>query len=108
LLIVPDWTGRPFSVAVRYYLWQLGTPERQIFATVLWDPDDLGKVETWAARGDANYLLIQDAEGVMDEVTDSLGLPPINRELVLFAWRDRAWQKTRSWPIPPDLINRSH
>jgi hypothetical protein len=31
LLIVPAWNGSPFGVAVRYSLWQLSTPERQIF-----------------------------------------------------------------------------
>jgi hypothetical protein len=107
VLIVPAWTGSPFAVAVRYRLWQLGTPERQIFATVVWDPDDLAKVATWAARGDAKYLLVQDAEGVMDEVTDSLELPRINHELVLFGWQDGAWQKVKSWPVPPELINRT-
>jgi hypothetical protein len=103
LLIVPVWNSNPFGVAVRYNLWQLGMPDRQIFATILWDADDFAKATTWAARGEANYLLIQDAEGVMDEVIDSLGLPGINHELVLFGWRDGAWQKVKSWPVPPEL-----
>jgi hypothetical protein len=103
LLIVPVWDSSPFAVAVRYNLWQLGMPERQIFATILWDHDDFAKAATWAARGEANYLLVQDAEGVMDEVTDLLGLPRINHELVLFGWQDGAWQKVKSWPVPPDL-----
>ena len=81
LLIVPVEASSPFAVAVRYNLWELGVPGRQIFATILWEADDLAKVATWAAQGEANYLLIQDAEGVMDEVTDSLGLPRINHEL---------------------------
>jgi hypothetical protein len=105
LLIVPAWNG-PFGVALRYSLWQRGKPERQIFATIMWDFDDLAKVATWAARGDANYLVLQDAEGEMDDVTDLLGLPRLNHELVLFAWRDGAWQRVKSWPVPPDLINR--
>jgi hypothetical protein len=108
LLIVPAWNGSPFGVAVRYSLWQLSTPERQIFATVLWDDNDLAKVTTWAARGDAKYLLVQDAEGVMDEVTDLLGLPRLNHELVLFGWQDGAWQKVKSWPVPPHLIKRDN
>jgi len=103
LLIVPVWNSNPFGVAVRYNLWQLGMPDRQIFATILWDADDFAKAATWAARGEANYLLIQDAEGVMDEVIDSLGLPRINHELVLFGWQDGAWQKVKSWPVSPDL-----
>lgn len=103
LLIVPVKNSSPFAVAVRYNLWQLGMPDRQIFATILWEADDLAKVATWAARGEANYLLVQDAEGVMNEVTDSLGLPRINHELVLFGWQDGAWQRVKSWPVPPDL-----
>jgi hypothetical protein len=104
LLIVPVWDSSPFAVAVRYNLWQLGMPERQIFATILWRHNaDFAKVATWTARNEANYLLIQDAEGAMDEVTDSLGLPRINHELVLFGWQDGAWHKVKSWPVPPDL-----
>jgi hypothetical protein len=105
LLIVPAWNG-PFGVALDYILWQHGQPERPIFATVLWDYDDLAKVATWAARGDANYLVLQDAEGEMDEVTRFLGLPRLNHEVVLFAWRDGTWKAVKSWPVPPDLINR--
>jgi hypothetical protein len=103
LLIVPVWNSNPFGVAVRYNLWQLGMPDRQIFATVLWDADDFAKAATWAAQGEANYLLIQDAEGVMDEVTDALGLRRINHELVLFGWQGGAWEKVKSWPVSPDL-----
>jgi hypothetical protein len=104
LLIVPVWDRSPFAVAVRYNLWQLGMPERQIFATILWRHNsDFAKAATWMGRNEANYLLIQDAEGVMDEVTDSLGLPRINHELVLFGWQDGAWHKVKSWPVPPDL-----
>jgi len=107
LLIVPVWNSNPFGVAVRYNLWHLGMPDRQIFSTILWDADDFAKAATWAARGEANYLLIQDAEGVMDEVMDSLGLPGINHELVLFGWQDGAWQKVKSWPVAPDLDGSS-
>src|SRR5713101_4585447 len=95
LLIVPVWNSSPFGVAVRYNLWQLGMPEQQIVATILWDSDDFAKVASWAARGEANYLLVQDAEGVMDEETDTLGLPRINHELVLFVWRDGEWEKVK-------------
>ena len=90
LLIVPVENSSPFAVAIRYNLWQLGMPGRQIIVTILWEVEDLAKVATWAARGEANYLLVQDAEGVMDEVTDSLGLPRINHELALFGWQDGA------------------
>ena len=106
VLIVPYWNSSPFGVAVRYNLWQLGVPEQQIAATILWDPGDFAKVASWAARGEADYLLIQDAEGVMDTVSDTLGLPRLNHELVLFGWRDGAWKQVKSWPVPPDLIHR--
>jgi hypothetical protein len=103
LLIVPVWDGSPFAVAVRYHLWQLGVPERQIFATVLWDTDDFAKAATWEVHGEANYLLVQDAGGAMDQVTDLLGLPRINNELALFGRQDGAWQKMKSWPVLPNL-----
>jgi hypothetical protein len=103
VLIVPVENSSPFAVAVRYNLWQLGMPGRQIFATILWEANDLARVATWAAGGEENYLLVQDAEGVMDEVIDLLGLPRINHELVLFGWQDGAWQRIKSWPVPPDL-----
>jgi hypothetical protein len=64
---------------------------------------DTHESEVFGSHSEANYLLIQDAEGVMDEVMDSLGLPGINHELVLFGWQDGAWQKVKSWPVPPDL-----
>jgi hypothetical protein len=103
LLIVPVWDGSPFAVAVRYHLWQLGVPGRQIFATVLWDTDDFAKAATWEVHGEANYLLVQDAGGAMDQVTDLLGLPRINNELALFGRQDGAWQKMKSWPVLPNL-----
>jgi hypothetical protein len=103
LLIVPFWNS-PFGVAVRYNLWQLGIPEKEIAGTILWESDEFPKVASWAARGEADYLLVQDAEGVMDEETDALGLPPLNHELVLFVWQDGTWKKVKSWPVPPGLI----
>jgi hypothetical protein len=86
---------------------RLLSAQEKTLASVEWDADDFAKAATWAARGDANYLLLQDAEGVMDEVTDSLGLPRINHELALFGWQDGAWQKMKSWPVPPDLDGSS-
>jgi hypothetical protein len=105
LLIVPYWQSSPFGVAVRYNLWRPGAPEEQIVATIL-DPNDFAKVASWAARGEVNYLIIQDAEGLMNEETDTLGLPRLNHELVLFVWRDGAWHQVKSWPVPPALIVR--
>jgi hypothetical protein len=103
LLIVPVWDGSPFAVAVRYHLWQLDVPDRRILATILWESDDIAKAAIWAARGEANYLLVQDAEGAMGEVTDLLGLPRIDHQLVLFGWQNGAWRKMKSWPVPPNL-----
>lgn len=107
VLIVPFWNSLPFGVAVRYNLWRPGVPEKPIVATILWEEEDFAKVASWAARGDADYLVIQDAEGKMDEAADSLGLPRINRELVLFVWRDGKWERLKSWPVPPALIHRN-
>jgi hypothetical protein len=63
----------------------------------------LQKRQLGRREGRRIYLLVQDAEGVMDEVTDSLGLPRINHELVLFGGHDGAWEKVKSWPVPPEL-----
>ncbi|MEA2796740.1 MAG: hypothetical protein QOI87_4120 [Bradyrhizobium sp.] len=106
LLIVPYWSSSPFGVAVRYNLWRLDQPERQIAATIGWVEGELEKVASRAARGELDYLLIQDGEGTMDDETDTLGLPRLNHELVLYAWRDGGWQRAKSWPIPPALIYR--
>jgi hypothetical protein len=107
LLIVPYWSSSPFAVAVRYHLLQPGMPEQPIVASILWDDDDLAKVTKWGARGEFDYLLLQDAEGAMDEATDTLGLPRLHHELVLYIWRDGAWKPMKSWPIPPALVQRS-
>jgi hypothetical protein len=106
LLIVPYWSSSPFGVAVRYNLWRLDQPERQIAATIGWVEGELEKVASRAARGELEYLLIQDGEGTMDDETDTLGLPRLNHELVLYAWRGGGWQRAKSWPIPPALIYR--
>jgi hypothetical protein len=107
LLIVPFWSSNPFAVAVRYHLLQPSQPEQPIAASILWDDADLAKVIKWGARGEFDYLLLQDAEGNMDEATDTLGLPRLHHELMLYAWRDGGWQPLKSWPIPPALIQRN-
>jgi hypothetical protein len=108
LLIVPVENSSPFGVAIRYHLWHLDKPQQRIDSTILWESEDYPDVASWAARGEKIYLLIQDAEGQMDEQTDRLGLPRLNHELVLYAWRDGAWQKVKSWPVPPVFIGREH
>jgi len=107
VLIIPFWSSSPFGVAVRYNLWRLDMPERQIAATIGWVDGDLEKVASWAARGELDYLLIQDGEGPMDEETDTLGLPRLHHELVLYVWFDGGWKRAKSWPIPPALIYRA-
>jgi hypothetical protein len=106
VIIVPCWNESPYGVIVRYQLWQLGAPGRTIHGTILWNGEDLAKAASLAARGEANYLVVQDAERVMDAVTDKLGLPRIDHELALFAWRNGVWEKLKSWPIPPALMDR--
>jgi hypothetical protein len=108
--VVSCWNGSPFGVMVRYYLWQLGVPEREIYATVLQDTEDGPDptvVLNLATRGEVNYLVIQDAECEWDEDdTDKLGLSRIDHEVALFAWRNSAWEKVKSWPIPPTFLHR--
>ena len=106
VVIIPFWSSLPFGVAVRYNLWHLDKPEQKIVGTIVWIPDDFAKVASWAARGEAEYLIIQDAEAVMDETTDTLGLPRLHHELALFAWRDGAWHQVKSWPVPATLVHR--
>ena len=52
-----------------------------------------------------HYQLVVDRLGAMDEVTDKLGLPRIDHELALFAWRNGTWEKVKSRPIPPALTD---
>jgi hypothetical protein len=105
LLILSADDSSPFGVAVRYNLWQLAKPEQQILATILSATNDFAEAERWGRRGEPNYLIIQDAEDVMDQATHTFGLPPINHELVLFVFRNGTWEKLKSWSIPRDLIH---
>jgi hypothetical protein len=105
-VIIQCWNESPFAVIVRYDLWQLGAPEREIRGILVADGTDPAVVTGLATRGEANYLIVQDAERVMDEVIDKLGLSQIDHELALFAWRNGAWDKVKSWPIPPALMDR--
>ena len=107
VMIVPCWNSSPFGVAIRYNLWRPGVPEPSIDATILWNGEDFAKITSWAKRGDADYVVIQDGEGKMDKKTDAIGVPRIHHELALFAWRDGKWLKLKSWAIPladPALI----
>jgi len=97
----PD--ASPFGVAVRYYLWQLDRSEQQFSITIRWDDGDLANLTTNAAT---DYLVIQDAQSNMDETSDLLGLPRLHHELALFAWRNGAWDRVKSWPIALSLIHR--
>ena len=105
VVIVPYWSSLPFGVAVRYNLWQLDMGEPQVVVTIVWDKADFAKIASWVAHGEVDCLIIQDAEGIMDEVSDTIGLPRINHELALFVWRDGAWVKAKSWPVPLALIS---
>ena len=104
-VIIQCWNESPFGVIVSYDLWQLGVPEREIHGILLPEGTDPTVVASLATHGDANYLIVQDNERVMDEVTDKLGLSRIDHELALFAWRSGAWEKVKSRPIPPALTD---
>jgi len=104
-VIIQCWNESPFGVIVSYDLWQLGAPEREIHGILLPEGTDPTVIARLATRGEANYLIIQDNERVMDEVIDKLGLSRIDHELALFAWRNGAWEKVKSRPIPPALTD---
>jgi hypothetical protein len=107
VLIVPYWSSSPFGVAVRYNLWGLQEHgHRRILSTIVWDLSDFADLINQVARNDAGYLLIQDIEGSMNEVTDKVGLPRLSRELALFEWKDGDWRRLRSWPAPPALSDK--
>jgi hypothetical protein len=106
VLIVSTDNSSPFAVAVRYNLWQLGMADQQIQPTILWRDRDFSRVTSWKEGGGTDYLLVQDAEGVMDATIDALELPRIDHELALFARRDEGWQKIKSWPVPAGLLRR--
>jgi hypothetical protein len=102
-VIIQSWNESPFGTIVSYDLWQLGMPEREIHPLLQPAGTDPMVVASLATRGEANYLIIQDNELVMDDVTDKLGLSRLDHELALFAWRNGAWEKVKSWPVPPAL-----
>jgi len=105
VVIIQCWNESPFGVIVSYDLWQLGVPEREIHGILLPEGSDPAVVASLATRGEANYLIVQDNERLMDEVTDKLGLSRIDHELALFSWRNSAWEKVKSRPIPPALTD---
>jgi hypothetical protein len=104
-VIIQCWNESPFGAIVSYDLWQLGVPEHEIHPVLLPEGTDPVVVASLAMRGEASYLIVQDNERVMDEVTDKLGLSRIDHELALFAWRNGAWEKVKSRPIPPALAD---
>ncbi len=106
LALLQCWNESPFAVMAKYDMWQLGVPELQIRGTILQDGTDPAIVVSLATRSEATYLIVQDSERAMDEITDEFGLPRIDHEFALFAWRNGAWEKVRSWAIPPSLMNR--
>jgi hypothetical protein len=104
-VIIQCWNESPFGMIASYDLWQLGVPGREIHPILLTEGTDPAVVADLAKRGEANYLIIQDNERVMDGVTDKLGLPRIDHEIALFAWRNGAWEKVKSQPVPPALTD---
>jgi hypothetical protein len=36
----------------------------------------------------------------MDEAAETLGLPRLKHEVVLFAWRNGAWEREKAWQAP--------
>jgi hypothetical protein len=99
-MIIQCWNESPFGTITSYDLWQLGAPERDIPILLPEGVAAPAAAASLAARGEADYLIIQDNERLMDAATDKLGLPRLDRELALFAWRNGAWEKVKSWPVP--------
>jgi hypothetical protein len=99
-VIIQCWNESPFGTIVSYDLWQLGVPEREIHPILQPAGTDPMVVASLAARGEADFLIVQDNELLMDDVTDKLGLSRLDHEIALFAWRNGAWEKVQSRPIP--------
>ena len=104
VMIVPCYNSSPFGVAVRYNLWRPNVPEAPIDATILWNGDNLVHFSSWVGRSEGDYLILHDAEKNMNEATDAIGLSRIHHEVALFAWRNGKWEKVKSWPVPPALM----
>ncbi len=105
LVLVLTHQYNPYQVIVPYDLWQLGDPARAI-GTALWFPEDLESASTPPTAPAGGYLLIHDRDAVMDDLAAKIGVPPPRSEFVLYAARNGRWEKVKSWPIPPALIDR--
>ncbi len=104
VFIVPCWNASPFGVAVRYNLWRPNVPEPPVNSTIAWDGSIHADFSSPALRHEGDYVVLHDAERNMNEKTDEIGLPHIHHEVALFAWHNGKWQKAKSWPIPPALM----
>jgi hypothetical protein len=104
VIIIQCWNESPFGVIASYSLGQFDASGRDIHPILV--PEGRAAPATvagLAARGEADYLIIQDNERVMNEAASQIGLPRLNRELALFVRRNGAWEKVKSWPVPPAL-----
>jgi hypothetical protein len=105
VLIVPVSPSSPYAVALRYHLWELGGSAHSVKPIIVWDENDFPDITRRAQRREADYLVVQDAEGSMDTAADVLGLPRLNGELVLFGWQGNRWIALKSWPVPTRLVH---
>jgi hypothetical protein len=105
VLIVPVSPSSPYAVALRYHLWGLGGSAHSVKPVIVWDESDFPDIARRAQRREADYLIVQDAEGSMDTAADVLGLPRLNGELVLFGWQGNRWIALKSWPVPTRLVH---
>jgi hypothetical protein len=105
LVLVLTYSYSPYQVIVPYDLSQLAQPERAV-DLVLWFPHQLETVSGPLARPEGSYLLIHDRDQAMDDLAARAGVPPPHGEIVLYAARNGAWEKVKSWPIPLPLFER--
>jgi hypothetical protein len=101
VVVVLGFNANPFPIIVRYELWQLGDPSRTIDTKIVWYGADLAIVDQMLARGEVQYLLLQDAQSSVANLAAGLNVRAPEREVILFARKDHHWQELKSWPIPP-------
>jgi hypothetical protein len=90
----------PMPVALRYDLWRLGREDRGLRAITIWGPPEPDTLIPMFREGTLTHLVLTADCDFIDQVTESLGIPPLRGETALYEWTGPGWLKLRSWPLP--------